>query len=396
MLKYLLVHKSSQKKISITHYLYIGIISIIIAAAGPTWKKIEIPTLTIENPNMFVLSLSQDMQLKDVTPSRLERAKFIISDLAEDVEEGQFGLEVYSQEPYIITPLTDDTKLIKNLLPQIVANIVPDQGDRLDRAIDLAIERFKSANYTNGNILIFASDVGQRFDLVISKIEKAVQSNFAITVIDMSYSENDKLRMLSEKANGFYFSARNGNIKELIQHLKLKRQEKMTISENLRSTFIDYGYYLVFIALFCMLPFFRRGLLVLFLSVLFSSPAFAGFWTNSNQDGFNLFQSGNYEKASQTFKDPLWKGISLYKQDKKEEALATFSQIKNKNALYNSGVVLTKLCQYEKALDAFNKTLEIDPEHRDALYNKKVLEDLFEKAKTDPSVLNCGENKQKD
>lgn len=76
-------------------------------------EKTEIPSLAVENPNMFVLSLAQDMQLTDITPSRLDRAKFMISDLAEHIPQGQFGLEVYSEEPYVITPIADDVKLLK-------------------------------------------------------------------------------------------------------------------------------------------------------------------------------------------------------------------------------------------------------------------------------------------
>ena len=109
---------------------------------------------------MFVLSLAQDMQLTDITPSRLDRAKFMISDLAEHIPQGQFGLEVYSEDRMSLRRLLNDVKLLKNLLPQIRPDIVPDNGDRLDRAVDLAIERFKAAGYAQGSIILFTSDVG--------------------------------------------------------------------------------------------------------------------------------------------------------------------------------------------------------------------------------------------
>ena len=116
LLEYLLVETKKAKAISFKFYIYIGLIVSSIACAGPAWKKIEIPTFTIENPTMFILSLAQDMELTDVTPSRLERAKYSILDLIDDIPQGQFGLEVYSQEPYIISPITDDVNLIKNIM----------------------------------------------------------------------------------------------------------------------------------------------------------------------------------------------------------------------------------------------------------------------------------------
>ncbi|MBR2273770.1 MAG: VWA domain-containing protein [Alphaproteobacteria bacterium] len=389
LLEYLLIKTDKQKKISYMHFVYVGLLSAIIAAAGPAWKKTEVPTIEVENPSLFVLSLSQDMQLKDVTPSRLERAKFFISDIADELHEGQFGLAVYSREPYIITPLTNDIKIIKNLLPQIVPSIVPDKGDRLDRALDMAINKFKAAEYVSGNIILLASDVGQRFDYALEKAEQATKQHFSVNVIDMSYSENEKMKMLAEKGNGLYLHAKKETPQKIIQKLQQIKQEKITLSKNLRSDYLDYGYYLIFISLLCFLPFFRRGILSILLCFMFITPAYAGFFTNNDQDGFSLFQKGLYEQALQKFNNALWKGICLYKLDKKEEALMEFSKIKNDASLYNKGVVLTKMCQYEKALSAFDEAIKINPQHANALYNKKILLDLFEKAKSDPSVLNC-------
>lgn len=393
LLNFLLSDKGNHKKISIGKYFYTGLIAAIIAAAGPTWKKIEIPTFVIENPSMIVLSLAQDMQLTDISPSRLGRSKFIISDIADNLPEGQFGLEVYSQEPYVITPLTDDIKIIKSLLPQITPDIVPDQGDRLDRAIDLAIERFKSAGYSSGNIILFASDIGQRFDLALKKVEEAAKLKYNINIFDASFSGNDKLQLLAEKGNGVYMSIKNPDLSKLINKIKTENQDKVALSQNLRSTFLDYGYYLVFLCLICMMPFFRRGLLILFLCC-FSLQAQAGLFLNNNQEGLSLFEKQKFEEALGKFDNSLWKGITLYKMDKSEEALKEFSKEKTDKNLYNSGVILTKMCKYEEALKMFSEALELNPENEDASYNKKVLEDLFEKAKKDPSVLKCEDEQQ--
>ena len=132
LLNFLLVSNSGQRHFSVKKLIYTGLAVAAIAAAGPAWKKTEIPSLAVENPNMFVLSLAQDMQLTDITPSRLDRAKFMISDLAEHIPQGQFGLEVYSEEPYVITPIVDDVKLLKNLLPLYVKFINARTGKNIN------------------------------------------------------------------------------------------------------------------------------------------------------------------------------------------------------------------------------------------------------------------------
>lgn len=394
LLDFLLVRNNNLKSLSIKKLIYTALIVTTLAAAGPSWKKEELPVFAIENPNMFILSLAQDMQLKDISPSRLERAKFMLSDIIDNLVDGQFGIEVYSNEPYILTPITDDVRLIKSLLPQIVPNIMPDQGDRLDRAIDLALERFKSAGYSSGNIILFASDVGQRFDLALEKAKANVNENYYLHVVDASYSGSDKLKLLANAGNGVYLKVTELSPNKLLEKINSLNKEHTILTENLRSNYIDYGYYLVFVSLFCILFLFRKGLLILVLCC-FTTQAQAGFLQNNNQEGFSLFKNGAYDKAVEKFTDFNWKGIAFYKQDKLDDALAEFSkQPQDVISLYNKGVVLVKLCKYEEALKTFDDVLTINPQFADALYNRQVLTDLFEKAKDNPDVLSCGENQQ--
>lgn len=394
LLDFLLVSNKKLKTLSIKKFVYTGLIFATLAAAGPSWEKEDVPAFTVENPNMFVISLAQDMQLKDVAPSRLERAKFMLSDITDNIIDGQFGIEVYSNEPYIITPITDDVRLVKSLLPQIVPDIVPDNGDRLDRAIDLAIERFSTAGYSSGNIILFASDVGQRFDLALEKAKLATKKNYHIYVVDTSYSGNEKLKLLAETGDGVYLSVQELSLDKLLQRINTINNERLTLTENQRSNYIDFGYYLVFIPLLCVLFLFRRGVLVL-VFCLFASQADAGFLQNNNQEGLSFFQQGAYDKALEKFTDVNWRGVSLYKQEKLEDALNEFSkQPQDATSLYNKGVVLAKLCKYEDALKTFDEVLKINPQFDDAHYNRQVLTDLFEKAKENPEVLNCDNQQQ--
>lgn len=394
LLNFLLINNNKLKTISIKKFIYTGLIFATLAAAGPSWKRENLPVFTVENPNMFVISLAQNMQLKDVPPSRLERAKFMLSDITDNLIDGQFGIEVYSNEPYIITPITNDARLIKSLLPQIVPNIVPDNGDRLDRAIDLAIKRFNEARYSSGNIILFASDVGQRFDLALEKAKAAKKENYHIFVVDTSYSGNEKLKLLAEAGDGIYLSVQELSLDKLLQRINDTNKERLTLAENQRSNYLDFGYYLVFIPLFCVLFLFRRGILTLIFCVL-ATQADAGFLKNNNQEGFSLFQQGAYDKALEKFTDLNWRGVVLYKQDKLEEALNEFSkQPQDATSLYNKGVVLVKLCRYDEALKTFDEVLNINSQFDDALYNRKALVDLLEKAKENPKVLNCDNNQQ--
>lgn len=394
LLNFLVINENNVRKINLKKFIYIGLVVACISVAGPSWKKIEIPSFSIENPNIFILSLAQDMQLTDVPPSRLERAKYMISDIADNISvQGQFGIMVYSEEPYLISPFTDDISLIKSLLYQIVPDIVPDNGDRLDRAILLALERFKAAGYSKGNIILLASDVGQRFDLALQNTKNAVSLGYDINVIDTSFDGNEKLKMLADTGNGVYLRIFDTSTKDLVEKIKQIDTQNLQKNKNMRSTYIDFGYYLVFIPLFCLLLFFRKGLLVL-LFFLISFDVNASFLLNKNQEGLKLFKQEQYDLAKDTFDDEYWQGISLYKLNNYEEALNKFNKITSSDGFYNKGVTLVKLCKYKEALEAFNESYKIDKKNEDAKYNIDVLTKLFEDAKEKPELLNCQNNQQ--
>ena len=388
---FLSVNNGSFQKRNLKKYIYIALVVSSIAAAGPAWKKIEIPSFVIENPNLFVLSMSDDMFMTDIKPSRIDRAKYMVSDIVDEISQGQFGIEVYSDEPFVISPITDDANLIKNLTTQISSDIMPSSGDRLDRAIDLAINKFKDAKYSSGNIILFTADIGQRFDLALEHVEKAKKLNYIVNIVDTSFNGNDKLQLLAEKGGGVYLRIRENNIKPLIKKLDNINIEKTKLSQNLRSNYEDFGYYLLVIPLICVLMFFRKGFFVFLL--LFSFNAEASFWKNNNQEAFALFKQEKYDEAGKIFENPLWKSIALYKQEKFEEALKEVEKENSENALYNKGVILSKLCKYEEAKSVFAEVIKINPKNFDAQHNLNEIENLFVKAKEDPSVLEC-ENKQ--
>ena len=393
LFEYLAVSNKKFKRKSFTKYVYIGLISAIIAAAGPAWKKVETPSFIIENPTIFVLSLSPDMEVVDMKPSRLERAKFFISDILDVSKQGQFGLIAYSQEPFNITPITDDAKLIKSILPQVTADIMPGYGDRLDRAIDFAKNRLKQAGFSDGNIIILASDIGQRFDEALEKASNHGLEKYDIHVIDFSYDGTEKLKLIASKGNGVYMLAKNNDAKLLTDRIKVINEEKTRASKNLRLIYLDFGYYLLIIPMFCLLMFFRKGILILFF-ILFAESAHAGFLTNSNQDALKLFNNNEFEKALSLFNDKNWKSVTLYRLDRFEEALKEIENEKSELSMYNKGVILTKLCKYEDAKKMFDQVIKLNPNNDDAKYNIEKLNELFLKAKEDPSVLKCDNQQQ--
>lgn len=139
----MLVRGSSAQRRAVSYLAFAGFVGAVLALSGPVWQKKEVPDLAPENPVILLLNMSTDMAARDLTPNRLTRAKFEISDLLKLLRNVQAGLIVYTREPFLITPITEDLGLIENLLPAVVFNIMPANGDRLDRAVALAVKNFR-------------------------------------------------------------------------------------------------------------------------------------------------------------------------------------------------------------------------------------------------------------
>ncbi|MFV0626425.1 MAG: tetratricopeptide repeat protein [Alphaproteobacteria bacterium] len=375
LLNFLLIRGSSKIRKKLGYLSMIGLISTIIAIAGPTWKKEETPNIKPENPVMILLNLSTDMQETDIKPSRLKAAKYKISDFLKDIKQAEAGLIVYTNEPFLITPITEDINVIINLLPSIETDIMPSNGDRLDRAINLVIENMKNAGFRTGNILLFTADSSQKLDLVIQAAKLAENSGYKLNIINMSSENNEKLEHIAKVSNGTYaqYNVNDSDIDNISNAMNQEMSNLLKKSENMSSLWVEYGYFLCIIPLLCCLYFFRRGILVLTFIVGFSQTAHASFFENDNQQALRYYKSGRYEKAAQTFNDPKWLGATYYRQGEFEKSYQEFSKDNSITGLYNQGNALAKSGKIDDAIKKYEEVLEKKPTHEQAKFNLEYL-----------------------
>jgi len=371
LLNFLLIKGSSLQRRVITYLSIVGFFFAVLAVSGPSWIKREVDSMSSLNPLMICLNLSSDMMEQDITPNRLARAKYAISDLLTGIHQMSSGLIVYSGEPFLITPITEDNKIISNLLSSIDFNIMPENGDRLDRALLLAQESLKNSGWNYGNIIIFAADVGQEFANTLQIAKTIGAEGYSVYVVNTSAEFNSKLQKIAEQGNGIYFNITD--INQLINHISKEHSSKLQNSNNKISQWLDYGYYLVFIPLLCCLYMFRKGILVILVMLLVSTQAYAGFFINSNQEGVKAFKQGDYKTAVEHFTDNNWQGSSNYRLGNYEQAYKNFSHSKDITALYNQGNALAKMGKIEEAIKRYEAVLQQDANHEDAKFNLEYL-----------------------
>lgn len=130
----------------------------IIAIAGPTFQLEPSPFADDATPLMILLKADVSMEQPDPAPSRLERARLKIADLA-DARKGQpLGLIVYAGSAHLVLPPTRDTGIVANMAAQISPEIMPVSGDRLDLALREAARILEEGQH-GGSIVVLADAV---------------------------------------------------------------------------------------------------------------------------------------------------------------------------------------------------------------------------------------------
>ncbi len=375
LLDFLLVKGSSKQRYAIINICFVAFFASIIALAGPSWKKQEIPTYAPQNPIMILLNLSSEMSNKDVSPTRLSRAKFAISDMLELVGNTQTGLIIYTNEPYLISPITQDNQIIKNLLPAIDSDIMPANGDRLDRAIDFGVNKMKDAGFANGQIVIFSGDVGQDFKKSLEAATSAQKQGYNVNAVEISAKKNDKLELIASKGNGTYIRASKDldSMSRLVEFMSSVQSLELKKSDSMQENWEDFGYYLLIIPLLVCLYLFRKGIFAILFLLAISTNANAGFFTNSNQDAKKAFDKQDYAIASKKFDDPEWKAAANYKAKNYENAYKYYSKFGDITSLYNQGNALAKSGKIKEAIAKYEEVLAQDTKHEDAKFNLEYL-----------------------
>ncbi|MDP3704423.1 MAG: VWA domain-containing protein [Legionellaceae bacterium] len=232
----------------------------IIALAGPTWLRIEVPTYQHIRPRMLVLDMSDTMLEHDLAPDRLTRAKFKIRDMLQHRDAGQFGLMVYTSEPFVVSPLTDDGQTIEVLLSSLTPTIMPVGGNQLEHALKEAKTLITETGSQSGELLVFTAQIPS--NPAVNAAQTLANSGFHVSVMPML---DDKTALplfapLAKAGRGevIPFTSNNADIERWLKTTHTKSTYQ-TNDLNDIPLWRDEGRWFIIAALLLLLPGFWRG-----------------------------------------------------------------------------------------------------------------------------------------
>ena len=122
---------------------FIAIVFLGIAASGPKIGTLTKPINRRGVDLVIALDTSISMNSDDVSPSRLEKAKFELRKLIKKLKGDRVAIIVFAGTSHIYLPLTTDYEAALLFLDEIDTKMIPSQGTSISSAINTAITAYQ-------------------------------------------------------------------------------------------------------------------------------------------------------------------------------------------------------------------------------------------------------------
>lgn len=106
---------------------------------------------------VFAVDVSKSMLAEDISPSRLDKSKRIVSEIISKLGSDRIGIIAYAGRAVPQLPITTDFSAAKMFLSNLNTNMLSSQGTAIDDAIRLAKTYYDDVEQTN-RVLVIISD----------------------------------------------------------------------------------------------------------------------------------------------------------------------------------------------------------------------------------------------
>ena len=425
LLSHLLVQGNGKVSVWITRALIASFVLSVLALAGPTCKQLEQVTDRAGTNTVFVLDAGVAMMAQDMSPSRLERAKFAIYDILERIKGDQTSLILFDNEGYIVSPLSEDANVIRNILPTVSAEVMPGNGaGDVGKGIAEAVKLLDNAGLGVGRIIVLTGADMASATSGMKEAEKAAAKGNVVSVIAFGSeagapapkerggfytdslgktiifkTDNDTLSKLANIGKGSFINTANtaANIDDVLispMDIFTDSGEKSVMKADEWS---DMGVYIVLLIVPLAALTFKKGFIAVFLLSL-AIPSFAvassasspstsptvssatastslwdDLWFNKSQQAVRHMQQKDYGTAASLYSSNAHKGYASYRAENYADAVKALANEQDETSLYNLGNSLAYAGDIEGAIKAYEKAIKINADNQDAIFNRDYL-----------------------
>lgn len=106
-------------------------------------------------------------------------------------------------------------------------------------------------------------------------------------------------------------------------------------------------------------------------------------WLTPDQHGRLLISQNRPADAARAFRDPLWRGVALFRAGDFKAAAQAFAARDTAEGAYDQANALVMLGQYDEALKRYDRALGLRPGWPEALNNREIARIRGERKKTE-------------
>lgn len=157
---------------------------------------------------MIALDISNSMLAQDIQPSRLEKAKRLVSKLVDGMENDKVGMIVFAGDAFTQLPITSDYISAKMFLESINPSLISKQGTAIGTAINLAMRSFTPQEGV-GRAIIVITDGENHEGGAVEAAKEAAEKGIQVNVLGVGLPEGAPIPV--EGTNDFRRD-REGNV----------------------------------------------------------------------------------------------------------------------------------------------------------------------------------------
>ncbi len=383
---------------------------------------------------VVALDASKSMYARDVTPSRLERAKLELTSLLDSLKGDRVGLVVFAGDAFIQCPLTSDYAAAKLFLRAVDPETMPQGGTNIGAALLLSRQVLENADRgAKDRVVVLLSDgedvtgdVGEGIDALkefgarVLAIGIGSDSGEPIPILNkggdvVGYKKTEDgvtvisrldraglTRIASATGGEFFYQPRGvamGDVVKIIDTLqKSELESRVTLKYGeAYQPFLAIGIAFLILGML-ILPSWRRTgskLAVLFIALLAGQAQAAGPLEKNHPEielGTKAFEAQKFDEALTHYDAALQdkpsdprvqynRGLALHKLGRNDEAKSAFqaaleldrSGELNSKLHYNLGNVAAATGDKQQAVKEYRAALRKNPEDELARHNMEVL-----------------------
>ena len=186
---------------------------LIIAAARPQFGQSERTEKRQGIEAIVALDISNSMLAEDVAPSRLDRAKQMLSKLLDNMVNDRVGLVVFAGDAFVQLPITCDYVSAKMFLNTTKPDLIKTQGTAIGQALSTSIRCFgeidEEASAGVNRAIILITDGENHEDDAVAVAQRAKEMGIKVLVVGIGKPDGSPIPI---PGTNNFMKDRSGNV----------------------------------------------------------------------------------------------------------------------------------------------------------------------------------------